>query len=572
MKIPSVTSMAPGLFGFLVMAAIGWNLPHARPAAAIAEENSTRDSSRDRGRPTKSQRDGDVIAAQIRSIRNAGSSKERLRSAAALANSIPPSEFAAWVEGDRFDFREGPELSVFRMIIFERWIKEAPETLIPWAGKNNYGQAGRALLTLASNSPQTLLDHYRNNPGDKAELQVLKEVAKKHPELALQRLLELSAAGLPSGSTHMASGLLEELAAQSSAGLEAVIATLSPELRGEAEKILGRKRLEASFSTELLALCERPDGWKIFAGIVSDKDELATRLIDDIASLPQSWKDALLQQTYDFVDRTNGKKWFDADLEGAGFSASQAKRIRMEALAELAPVDPEFAIKNLEGVDPRMKATLLSLALRSAKGDSAEAERLISMLGTEEDKQLARDQLKLAELATTPDGPPKPGEWLEKIGNTGGIQNNPYQVLHQLGRWDKAALGELRALFNKLPDDQKQNIARVVAAGGMHSTIDPGFAGDAICSLVNNPPAFTPGSRDDPAMASSVHAVQLSMNDPVAAASWINTLPEGEAKLWAFKNMAANWKQYDPKAVNEWVKTLPPAARDEVAQHLKRQQ
>lgn len=42
-------------------------------------------------------------------------------------------------------------------------------------------------------------------------------------------------------------------------------------------------------------------------------------------------------------------------------------------------------------------------------------------------------------------------------------------------------------------------------------------------------------------------------------------------ELWAFKNMAANWKQYDPKAVSEWVKTLPGATRDEVSGYLGKQ-
>lgn len=571
MKIPSGISVAPGLLGFLVMAAIGWSLPHTPSEKHAAGEPKTRESTRDRERPTKTQREREINSAQVRAIRNAGSSKERLRSAAALANSIPPSEFAAWVEGDRFDFREGPELSVFRMIIFERWIKEAPETLIPWAGKNNYGQAGRALLTLASNSPQTLLDHYRSNPGDRAELQVLREIAKKHPGLALQRLQELSAAGLPSGSTRMAGGLLEELAAQPTNGLEAALDTLSPELRGEAEMILGRKRLEASFSTELLALCDRPDGWKVFSGIVSDNNQLGTRLIDDIASLPQSWKDALVKQPYDFIDRTNGKKWFDTDLEAVGFSASQAKMIRLEALNRLASADPEFVIKNLGDVDPGMKSRLFSMALKSANGDDAAAERLIALIGSDEDKQLARGELKLAALATTPDEETKPTEWLEKIAGTEGLHKNPYQVLNRLRKLDKGALTELRSHFKTLPDDQKQNIARAVAASGMHSGIDIAFAGDAIRALVTHPPDVPPGTMEDPAMASSLHAMQLAEKDPAAAASWINTLPDGEAKLWAFKNMAANWKQYDPEAVNEWVKTLPVATRDEVTGYLGRQ-
>lgn len=42
------------------------------------------------------------------------------------------------------------------------------------------------------------------------------------------------------------------------------------------------------------------------------------------------------------------------------------------------------------------------------------------------------------------------------------------------------------------------------------------------------------------------------------------TLPDGDAKLWAQKNLATNWKQYDPQAADRWVNSLPPDQRDQV--------
>lgn len=563
MKQSLLVSLIPGIFGFAAMAALGWYLPH--PSSSGGPDQRPSDRGPERNRSSESRRTRDLVTAQVRAVRSAGSPKERLRSAAALAKAIPASEFAAWVEGDRFDFREGPELSVFRMIIFERWIKEAPETLIPWAGKNNYGQAGRALQALARESPAVLLDHYRNNPGDRAELQVLTEVAKSHPTLALQRLHELSGQGLPPGSDWQVRELLDQLASKSPSALEAVVSTFPAELREGAERTLCAKRLETSFKTELTALFERPDGLRLFTGIASGNPGVAARLLEDLGSLPENWKASLATNSSSFIDGSNGKQWFDADLEGAGITEAQAKSIRTSALRELAFHDPAFALSHLDDADPAMKASILSLALRNVGTDEEAAGKLIGLIGNEEDRQKARDQLALSNKSSSP------AEWLEKIGSDESLLSNPYRTFDRLDNWSEADIGELREKFKTLPDDKKQLVARMVAVSSGYVKVSPEFAGEAIRFLVTHPPADSSGRNNNPVSASSTHAVHLVLDDPATATAWVNTLPDGEAKMWAFKNMAANWKQYDPKAVTEWLATLPAGTRDEVSKHLKHQ-
>ncbi len=566
--------IAPGVLGFLSMAALGWHLatPASRPASE--ETASAGETPQNYKRPPRQQQADSLAAVQMRAIRDAGSPSERLRTAVALATSLPPSEFAAWVEGDRFNFRKGPELDVFRMILFERWIKEAPDRLIPWAIQNNHGQAARALIALAKDDPQRLIDHFHANPNPKSEFQILDEVAKKHPTLALQRLQELSAAGLPAGTIEMAKSLLVELAKSSPAALEATLESLAPDLRREAETALSGQRLAASFSAEIRALWDHPDGWRIFDSNVSENGELATKALAQIADFPESWKARVAENAYDFINDQNGKDWFNADLEGAGFSASQAKRIRERTLTGLASSDPEFALQKMteSGMDSSTKQDIISSVIRSAKGDEAKIAELLQSMPTEEDRQFFLDQLQISKIAKSEGTKEKPVEWLDKLGAIDGTKARPYEILNQLRGWDKAKVAELRAGFNGLPAEQQQNIGSLVAAGGMYVHIDPGFAGDAIRALLTHPPAYIePNRRDDAVMASSNFAVQLSVNDPAAATSWINTLPQGDAKLWARKNVAANWNQYDPKAVTQWLKTLPADARDQVTEYLKKQ-
>jgi hypothetical protein len=556
-RIPARSVITPGL-AFLGMAALGWHLAKPippQPETGLLDKYPSRES-----RPARTARNDGMIAEQMNAILTKDSPLEKMRATLNLANSIPPSDFAKWVEGDRFSIRSGPELTVFRMIIFERWIKEAPDTLIGWADKNNYGQAGRALISLAKSDPEQLISHYRSHPGSEAELQILKEVAKHHPSLALQRLQELSEAKLSSETARKANEVLDELAKKSPSGLEAVIDTLSPELRAFAESALSGQRLAASFATEVSALSKDPNGFRIFEENISNKPELASQLIKHLSQLPDDWNRFTFRE---------GKKWFETDLEAAGFSSAQAKSIKGKALQSLASTDPEFAFANLEAADESAKEYIIIAALRSGNGDETRTTKLISLMPSEEDRQRAREQLLRTSVAGTPGSKVKPQEWLSQLSQldeSGGFSRT---ALANLQNWDTARLAELKEGYNQMTFDQKQHIALMIASNASRFESDSDFFGDAIRFLVTNPPPASEARDVDPVMASSTYAVQLATSNPSAAISWINALPEGPAKLWARKNVAANWQQYDPKAVSTWLQTLPVSVREEVAKHLQ---
>lgn len=578
MKPGTISPFLPGLFGFLGMTALGYYFANSKIPSKQEEIGPQGKVSH---RPIRSMDlpdQDEIVSEQMHSVGSAATPSERLRAAIALAYSLPPSEFAAWMEGDRFSFRKGPELHIFRMIIFERWIKEDPDSLIPWAGKNNHGQAGRALLALANDNPQRLLDHYRSHPDSKTELGVLAEIAKKQPELALARLQELSLVGLPAEIGRLVEGLLEELAKKSTSALELALAALPPDLRRQAESALSRQRLSTSFQTEIRALWENPEGWQMFESSASRDSALATMLIAELANLPPNWKASMAANPYSLLNNDNGKEWFTADLEGAGFTAAQATKIKRRTLLSLAYSDPEFALENLEqlGSDSGTKTDVISRAFLSFKGDEAKTEKLMAMLPNDEDRQLARDQLKLRDQSPAEIKAQKPSEWLGMLGGIDTGERNSYAVIDQLRNWDKAKLTELRSGFNDLPTDQKQKIAGVLVSGASYNnydTADTGLIGDALRILVSTTPTASDATRNSndggPVMASSAYAVQLAMKNPDEATSWINSLPEGDAKLWARKNVAANWQQYDPPAVAQWVRSLPVDAREQVNQYLK---
>jgi hypothetical protein len=59
-------------------------------------------------------------------------------------------------------------------------------------------------------------------------------------------------------------------------------------------------------------------------------------------------------------------------------------------------------------------------------------------------------------------------------------------------------------------------------------------------------------------------AADWAINEPRQAADWVETLPTGEARLWAAKNVALQWSHYSTAEVQAWAKTLPEGERKAV--------
>ncbi|MFT3991822.1 MAG: hypothetical protein QM680_10485 [Luteolibacter sp.] len=555
------------------MALIGWHLgtPEEKSRTAAAQPAASGRSPLPR---TKSARIiGDEAAAErMRAIRNTKSMEERLRATISLVYALPVSDFPAWAEGDRFNLRDGPELHMFRMALFDRWEKESPETLIPWALENNYGQAGRALKSLAKNSPQTLLGHFQDHPDPKAEVGILAEIAKNHPDLALERLRTLAGDAALLGESRSLDNLLAEIAKQSPSALQSGLENLPPALQEKIEIALCGQRLAGSFVSELHALADRADGWKIFSSNLALHGELGAQILENLRNVPPSWLAGISNNPSLLFTKENTRNWLAADLEGAGFSKKQAARIYESALYRMYEEDPRFALARLQEMDfdPGTKNDLISRIMITAKGDGAKAEALIGMLDTEEEKQLARQQWEISNQPKL-NAFSKPGEWMDALSSsTKTPADGYYALVSRLSTLDSQALGQLAADFRQLPADRQQNVARNILAGfSAYEKVDPAFIGEVLRTYISNPlPADENSSRLDPVRIGASYAVKLAVDDPVAATNWVSSLPEGDAKLWAYKNVASNWRQYDPQAVDSWVQTLPPAVKSQVSGYL----
>jgi hypothetical protein len=181
----------------------------------------------------------------------------------------------------------------------------------------------------------------------------------------------------------------------------------------------------------------------------------------------------------------------------------------------------------------------------------------------------------------------QPADWLTQAAalDSKSDFSSSYQYLSVLRHWDAEKITALSSGFKTLPDDQKRQVAKLLSQNQNFAENIKSLQGDALRFLIANPepePESTdPNSGNAQAQRlpdgtlitpsesaaisqASQFAVNWAKNDPTAASDWVQSLPAGNAKLWAQKNLAANWSQVDPEATDRWLSTLPAADRTQV--------
>jgi hypothetical protein len=597
---PTPTLRAGVILAFLTMAAIGWKLAD-EPERPAADQPAA--ATRTTDRPTRANRRGgppDAVRQRVAALRAIASPDERLRATMALARSLPVSEIPAWLDGRWFPAGGGFDLMLFNKLLKERWQQEDPEALLAWSFKNNSSQARATLTSWAKTDPQRALDYLKANPNRELEIQVLTEIARTDPALALRALGEQPAAGRSDSgmSDYYLQQLFQQLAKSSPAALENALAALPPGLRFQAEVALINDRMATSFDTEIRKLWERPDGWRIFEQLKNDGRDLNSRIFAELANLPPAWRARLADNAYRFVGIKDAEKWIHADLEGCGFTAAQAKTIRTQGLSTLASQSPETVLKLMAEMDleSHYRRNIIGNLFANFRGSPDQADALLALLGSDEDRQMARD------LANRPreESLPKieqPTDWLAQAGraDTKSGFSTSYQYLSMLRGWNADKIATLSSEFQTLPADQKRQVAKLLTGNSGYVDNITSLQGEALRYLIANPepkptntepvfdPAqaqrlpdgtlFTPADRSATDSARVSQASQFAVNwakrDPAAASDWVQSLPAGDARLWAQKNLAANWSQVDPEAADHWLSTLPAADRAQVREFLK---
>lgn len=564
--------LSVAVLGFSAMSVIGWNLGAGAPVPAgmSALDPPTRPARPGRSAKSVPGPTGEA-ARQLAAIRASRDPGERMRVTIELASMLPASEFATWMNGGWFTIRGGAELTLFTRIIQERWMTEDPEGLLLWSLKNEYKFTPEILTSWAASDPRKILDFFKRHPDARAELRALTFIATTDPALAFGRLQEMLAGGVSAKEAKYADEMLGQLARRSPAVLEAGIDSLPAGLKSEAEFLLLSMKMEGASAGEFQKLLEHPAGIKVLQSIVNagGNDALKVKIFDHLADLPASWLKAIAAQPFNLFHGETVEKWFAADLEGAGFSKQQADSIRLSALSWMSYKQPEEALRWLGGmeVDAETRRTQLQKIFEVNRNNPGKVDAMLAQLDSEEERQSVRESLATTRSPVELKAE-TPADWLNQLAALDPKKGTPYSHLSQLQTWDSEKLGALAAQFRSMPDESKRNLAVAIAGKG-YDKVSP-IQAETIRYLVSNPELVPPENPNasNPNQGSIILASryvhEVAVNDPGAASDWIRTLADGDAKLWAQKNLLTAWSQYDPQAADQWFNSLPADVRTQV--------
>lgn len=574
-----LATMAGGLTGFLAMAVIGWNVTgeSLKPVDESKAPSAPRSS---RVRPPRSTGARNAAAAKIASIRSARSPEERFRGTIDLANTLPLSEFGKWLAGGWFTLREGAEFTLFKNILRDRWLLEDPEGFVLWTIEKNSNDASSLLATWTEGHPEKFLNFFRRHPNNVAEFDVLADIAKDQPDLALKALLEMDAAGISDrdlNGSDIGNNLLQILAEKSPATFEASLALFEEPVKRRAAEVLREQKFKTNHTEELQKLFAEPDGFETYYHITSRVTGMSGNIVDHLANLPPSWRSSVSANARIFIDAESAEKWWNADLAGAGFSKSDIDSIRKQALLKVAENHPTTAFQRItelklsDELSEGIQMSVIGMALNKHRDMAA---KLIKLLPQGENREFAMEA-----LAGTPEPQGKdlsikietPEQWLEKA-TVVDSESSLYGSI--LKNWPPAKLASLGSQFQTLPYEQKQRVAKIISASSRdYDSFSPPVVGEAIRYLLIHPPSDETDQTASEVRRASAYAANLAVKEPETGRDWVDSLPEGQPKLWASKNLFSIWSEYDPKAAGRWLKTLSSAtqaqvmAKDENAPH-----
>ncbi len=585
--------------GFVAAAFAGWHLaggPALSSAAkgsadAVAENGKSAKSTERKDRSMRQEGPPQEARRKIAAIRAIKSPQERMRATIALAQSLPASELGEWIDKRWFISEPGFDLTLFNKIVNQRWQTEDPQGKLKLALESGENYSSSALQGWAKQDPAAVLAWFKENPNLALESQTLSEIAKADPALAFSRLRELMMQN-PNDvwGGYYVNQALKEIAGKSPQTLTAALDGLPNRLRRQVEGMLLAKRLGEDPAGEIRNLTQNPDGLKSLQGAMSqggeDWSKISDSILGQLTSLPESWRQQLSQGQMNVISPQNAEKWLSADLAGAGFTPEQAKSVRMMAVQQMVYEKPERAIQMMAQLDLGGSERESMISNLFAYGREPEkVEALLALLPSDEDRKTANNALSesglrggvLEEIKAE-----TPAEWFEAAQAFNPYSGNSYYFEEALSKWDKSKQAEFIAEFRKLPEEQKRNAALAMTGDGDNLGGNPEMKAEALRYLLSLPPAAPPEPADtessgmfqmqrqqDYSYAASSFAVHWSMKDPDEATQWVQTLPDGDGKLWVQKNLAANWTKYDPEATQQWLATLSPTSRTEIEKFMK---
>lgn len=511
------------------------------------------------------------VAARLAPLRAARTTEERLRATIQLAQSLPVGDFQAWLEAGWFDGMEDMQDNIFHRLIRARWLEEDAVGLMKYDLRDRR-HLYKTSIAWAKSDPAAAIGFVMGMPDGDQRTNLIsymgRDLAKSDPGLVLSHLTDLkSKLTGPSGSA--LTGIIEQLAQSSPEALQAATADWPAAFKKMVEGGLFCAELKKDFTGALDDLVKSPKGKEQLLWSMNRYPDFAQLAIKHQDQLPEGWLAEIVESQSFYLTQIDSMKWLETDLSTMGLDEKQAKGFRMQAIGNLDPEELSGLLSD-PGLDPNERNQAIKAAIGALTTDPKKAEDFIAKLTDGKEIEMAR---KI--LATSSEGyrmrDLTPSGFITGFTDEDSVMTR--DMATTAARWGSEELRAASREFAALPAEQKQRVAAKLSVDE-YGELPISLLAEAASYLVSHPqpaPADVDGENKPVSWTGHVSKIATTWaeQDPIAASRWVTSLPAGEARLWAAKNLAVRWDLYEPGAARSWVGSLSGEEQNQVRAYLE---
>jgi hypothetical protein len=227
----------------------------------------------------------------------------------------------------------------------------------------------------------------------------------------------------------------------------------------------------------------------------------------------------------------------------------------------------EEALALMPMLPPEVRRTLVEVVARTwDREDLGAAEEWMASLEDEKLREEARGHLVRPTSEQTTQWRAEPS--LADIVRDLGSEDSATRL--RLRRWNAEEIAEaVQALRSEAPDARMRGTEALISRDGEDAP--PALRGEAFRYSLDRSMAESAGDEVSGRRLRQLtgeisdNVVYWARMDPGAAADWVTSLPESEAREWAVRNLVHTWVEQAPGEARAWVEGLQEGEEREAA-------
>jgi hypothetical protein len=513
------------------------------------------------------------VQARVKQVRQARGPAERLRQVVILATNLPLADFPRWFEGNYLEFLDGGTEGVFYQILSERWLQAEPVAGARWMLEHDKGDQANAVRAWVRVDESAAVAFVKTLPGARRQQlagALILAVGDRSVPDALGLLDELRSPAFYQGD------LIGKLARQDrEAVLDYAAATTGETRRSLLTEVAGAW-LEQDLRWVVAMLQREGLGPETFGELANTTGYGSTglTLLRQAAFLPDGWLEQLSRSERGLLTLGCEIEWLSTRTGKPGLSKKVLQQIQLQAAATPWWYNDkrDAGLKLVEHGDWLPLAARAKIAETLAlrwKDDPAAARKWVAGLDGElraaGEKGLAKLQAEIArtEQAKRLQSPAEVIRALAEETTTGipraGADWNAAETADAVRLAGQLAPAKAARVLNSIQDDDD----------GLPRPVLGAILSRALAEPVPNDESREQQERERTRAACRL-AAGWALTEPGRAAAWVETLPPGEARLWAAKNVALQWSHYSTAEARAWAAKLPEGERKAVLATLEK--